>query len=151
MQNRTLVTGRLTADPELRHLSDGTAVVLFTVATPRIYSKKDEADFIDAVTWRKTAEFVCENFHKGKWIDLDGRIQTLSYTGKNDVKRKVTEIQAEHVSFVGDKSKEPGTAQQQSRGDGAPQFSSDFVPDFSVGGGGFDFSAPPPGDGDLPF
>ena len=35
MLNKTIVMGRLTADPELRHTANGTAVATFSIACER--------------------------------------------------------------------------------------------------------------------
>jgi len=79
MSNRCVLSGRLTADPELRQTQNGISVASFTIAVDRQYTPKDgerQADFIDIVAWRGTAEFVSKYFTKGKWIEVDGSIQT---------------------------------------------------------------------------
>lgn len=65
--NVVALMGRLVAEPELRHTTSGVATCTFRIAVDRSYSKDGErkADFIDIVTWRQTAEFVCKYFHKG--------------------------------------------------------------------------------------
>ena len=81
MLNTAIFMGRLTADPELRHTSSDTAVTSFTVAADRSYVKtgaERQADFIDVVAWRSTAEFICKYFKKGQLIAVQGSIQTLS-------------------------------------------------------------------------
>lgn len=125
MANFAIVTGRLTADLELRHTSADIPVVSFTVAVPRRYTGKDkerQADFIDCVSWRKCAEFICGNFHKGKWIEVSGTLNTRTYTDKNGNTRKATELVVENADFVGDKPKEPENPFGMPEG---------FVPDFS--------------------
>lgn len=109
MLNVSAIMGRLTADPELRHTQNNIAVTAFTVAVDRSYVKQGEdrqADFIDVVAWRSTAEFICKYFTKGKLIAISGAIQTRSYEDKNGNKRKATEIVANDVSFGGDKAKD---------------------------------------------
>ena len=61
MLNHIVVMGRLTKDPELRRTQNGTAVASFSLACDRDYKQEGgerETDFIDAVAWRGTAEFV---------------------------------------------------------------------------------------------
>jgi len=106
MANRIVLTGRLTADPELRQTpGEGVPVTSFTIAVPKKY-KKEGADFIDVVAWRQRAEFICQYFTKGKWIEIDGSLQTRSYEDKESKKRKAVEVLADEVSFVGDKPKD---------------------------------------------
>lgn len=106
MLNVAVLQGRLVADPELRHTQSGTAVCSFRVAVDRNFagaSGQRQADFIDIVAWRGTAEFVCKYFTKGQLIALSGRIQSRSYEDKTGSKRTAVEVVAEQVSFCGPK------------------------------------------------
>ena len=69
--NVAVVMGRLVADPELRHTPSDVAVTSFTLAVDRSYVKSGterQADFIDVVAWRSTADFVCKYFRKGQMM-----------------------------------------------------------------------------------
>ena len=106
MLNVAVLQGRLVADPELRHTQSSTAVCSFRVAVDRNFagaSSQRQADFIDIVAWRSTAEFVCKYFTKGQLIALSGRIQSRSYEDKTGSKRTAVEVVAEQVSFCGPK------------------------------------------------
>lgn len=104
MLNVVALMGRMTKDPELRHTPQGTPVCAFTVAVDR-YSKGSEkqADFLDCVAWRNTAEFICQYFQKGKMIGISGSIQTRTYQDKNGNNRKAVEIVVGNASFAGGK------------------------------------------------
>lgn len=111
--NVTVLMGRLTADPELKHTPNNVAVTSFTLAVDRAYVKQGaqrESDFIGIVAWRSTAEFICKYFRKGQMMAVQGQIQTRSYTDKDGNKRKAFEVVAENVSFCGSKSSESRTA-----------------------------------------
>lgn len=113
MLNVAVLMGRLVADPELRHTPNGIAVTTFTIAVDRGYAKagtERQADFIDIVAWRATAEFVCKYFRKGQMIAVEGSIQTRSYTDREGVKRKAFEIQANNVSFTESKRSSEGSS-----------------------------------------
>jgi len=99
--NSSNIIGRLTATPELKKTQSGTSVCSFTVAVNRRVKKgeESEADFIDCVAWKATAEFLCKYFEKGSMIAVSGRLQTRNYEDKNGRKIKVTEIVAEDISF----------------------------------------------------
>ena len=106
MTNVAVVNGRLVANPEVRSTPSGVSVCRFTVAVDRDYVKQGEqrqADFIDILAWRQTAEFVGKYFQKGSMISVVGSIQTGSYE-KDGIKRKTFEIEANSVSFCGGKS-----------------------------------------------
>ena len=100
--NVVALLGRLVAEPELRHTTSGVATCTFRIAVDRSYSKDGErkADFIDIVTWRQTAEFVCKYFHKGSMIAVNGSIQTRNYEDKNGNKRTAFGVVAEGVHFA---------------------------------------------------
>lgn len=103
MLNVVVLTGRLVADPELRHTPSDIAVTSFTIAVNRRFAKPGEerqTDFIDIVAWRNTAEFICKYFGKGQLIAIEGSIQTGSYQDKDGNKRKTFEIVARDAQFA---------------------------------------------------
>lgn len=107
MYNRVILMGRLTKDPELRTTQSGISMCRITVAVDRKFARQGEerqADFLDVVCWRQTAEFVCKYFSKGKMIHVEGTIQNDNYTDQNGVKHYRNTIIAENVAFCGDKS-----------------------------------------------
>ena len=67
MINNVVLVGRLTAEPELKKTQNGTSVCIFTLAVNRDFSKEgqQEADFIQCVAWKKTADYVTQYLHKG--------------------------------------------------------------------------------------
>ena len=107
MINMVALMGRLTYEPELRTTPSGVSVLRFQVACDRNYQRSGQdrqADFIDCVAWRQTAEFISRYFHKGSMIAVEGTIQTSNYTDKDGNKRKQIEVLANNVSFCGGKS-----------------------------------------------
>ena len=107
MINCAVIMGRLVADPELRTTTGGISVTSFCVAVDRNYVKPGEerqADFINVVAWRQTADFVTRYFRKGSMIAVQGSIQTRSYEDRTGAKRTAVEIVADNVSFCGSKS-----------------------------------------------
>ena len=112
MLNKAILVGRLTADPELKTTPNGVSVTSFSIACDRPYSKDGErqADFINIVAWRGTAEFIAKYFHKGSAIAIDGSIQTRRYTDKDGNSRTAFEVLASSVSFVERKSETTAAA-----------------------------------------
>ena len=86
----------------------------FSVAVDRRVKQGEEkqADFINIVAWKQTAEFICRYFNKGQRIALTGSIRTGSYTDKDGNKRYTFEVWAENVEFCESKG-EKQTAQPQ--------------------------------------
>ena len=112
MYNKAILIGRLVADPELKTTPNGVSVATFRVAVDRPFKQGGErkADFINVVAWRATAEFVARYFTKGKFIGVEGAIQTRDYTDKDGNKRYATEVIAEKCFFVGGKDNDNGGA-----------------------------------------
>ncbi len=110
MFNLVVLTGRLTADPELKYTPNNIPVTSFSIAVSRRYKAGEEtqADFINIVAWQKTAEFVTKYFSKGSMIGIEGSIQTRRYTDKEGKNRTVFEVVANNVQFV--ESKREGGA-----------------------------------------
>ena len=103
MINRAVLTGRMTRDPELKYTGNGTAVASFTLAVNRKFANQQgehEADFINCVAWRKTAEVLEKYTHKGSLVGVDGRIQTRSYDNQQGQKVYVTEIVVDDFTFL---------------------------------------------------
>ena len=102
MFNLVVLTGRLTADPELKTTANGLSVTTFSIAVDRRYRSGEErqTDFISIVAWRQTAEFVSKYFKKGSLIGIEGSIQTRRYQDKDGNNRNVFEVVANNVQFV---------------------------------------------------
>ena len=141
MFNLVVLTGRLTADPELRYTPNNIPVTSFSIAVSRRYKagEQAEADFINIVAWRQTAEFVTKYFQKGSMIGIEGSIQTRRYvdkeTGKN---RTAFEVVANNVQFV------------ESKRDGAAP-AGDIQPGFTNAGANEFTALSAESDDDLPF
>lgn len=101
--NKVILIGNLVADPELKKTPNGVSVTSFRIAIGRRFTRDGEApqaDFIDIVAWRNTAEFVTQYFNKGKPILVCGSIQSRNWTDQNGQKRYTVEVVADEVSFV---------------------------------------------------
>lgn len=107
MLNKVILQGRLVADPEIRHTTNGTAVTSFRLAVDRDFKSQNgekEADFINIVAWRNTAEFISRYFQKGQMAVIDGRLRVRDYTDREGNKRYMTEVVANSVYFAGSKA-----------------------------------------------
>lgn len=102
--NLSILTGRLTKDPEARQTANG-SMARFTLAVDRI-GKDKNADFIPCVAFGKTADSAATYLHKGTKIALDGRIQTGSYTNKEGVKVYTTDVIVNHWEFCESKQQD---------------------------------------------
>lgn len=108
--NKVILMGRLTKDPELRQTPNGISSCRFSIAVNRNFKNQQtgqyDADFINCIAWRQTAEFISKYFRKGQMITLDGTLRTGSYQDKNhsDVTHYTTDVYVDNAEFCGNKS-----------------------------------------------
>ena len=103
MINRVVLIGRLTRDPELRRTPQGDAVTSFTLAVNRSFTNADgqqQADFINCVVWKKTAENVERYCSKGSLVGVEGRLQSRTYENNQGQTVFVTEVVCNSVQFI---------------------------------------------------
>ena len=105
--NNSILTGRLTRNPETTTTPSGKALCKFTLAVGR--QKNDEVDFIPIVTWNKTAEFASKYFTKGQRVGLKGEIRTRTWDDNDGKKHYATEVVADSVYFMDSKTTQVAT------------------------------------------
>lgn len=115
MLNHIVLQGRWCSDPELRITQTGKSVTSCTLAVERDY-QRGETDFINVVTWNKTAEFLSSKFSRGQMAIVSGTLQIREWTDKEGNKKTTPEVVAERVHFCGGKKQE-----QQEEDDGDPE------------------------------
>jgi single-strand DNA-binding protein len=141
--NRVTLVGRLTRDPELRHLPSGTPVLQLGVANNG--RQKDESgnwtdkpNFFDVKVFGNQAEMLAQHLAKGRRVGIDGRLDWSSWEAQDGTKRSKVEIVAFQVQFL------------DSRGDGESQ--SQYIPSSDVAADQSDFvKAGAAADDDIPF
>jgi len=132
--NKVTLIGRLARDPELNYSGSGSANTRFTIAVDRRFPNKDgqrEADFIQCVSFGKTAENIAKFFAKGNRIAIVGNIQVSSYESQNGERRYSTNVIIDEFEFI--------ESRNQS------QMSQDFSSDNNQDG----FRSQPKGNDDL--
>lgn len=106
MAGETVITvvGNLTADPEIRTLSNGGTVANFTIAsTPRVYNSQanqledGDALFMRCTAWRDLATHCAQSLHKGMRVIAQGRLQQRSYQAKDGTNRTVIEMTVDEI------------------------------------------------------
>ena len=104
--NKVILVGRLAQDPDVRYTQGGKAVASFNLAVNRFgggSAQKESADFIPIVAWEKLAEICGNNISKGSKILVEGRLQIRSYEAQDGQRKRITEVVAQSVEFLGDK------------------------------------------------
>lgn len=92
--NLVTLIGRLTADPELKFFSSGTAISKGTIAIDRSYKKDNQTvtDFIPVEVWGKQAEYFATCFQKGYLIAVSGSLHIDRYVDSDGNNRNFAKI-----------------------------------------------------------
>jgi single-strand DNA-binding protein len=141
--NRVTLVGRLTRDPELKHLPSGSAVLELGLA---VNGRKQDAsgqwvdkpNFFDVKVFGNQAEMLSQHLAKGRRIGVDGRLDWSSWETAEGGKRSKVEVIAQSVQFL------------DSRGDGDGGGGGSFVPAGAAQPSAADFPSQP-ADDDIPF
>lgn len=101
--NKVMLIGRITKNIELKSTPNGKEVADFSIAVKRNYKNQNgeyEADFINCISFGKTAELLGKYTKKGDQIAIEGRINTRNYENKEGKKVYITEILVENIMFL---------------------------------------------------
>ncbi len=150
--NRVIITGNLTADPELRSLPSGTSVCKLRVAcnTRRKDGASgewvDKPNYFDVTVWGAQGENCARYLAKGRGVAVDGRLEWREWESDAG-KRSAIDIIADSVQFLGGGQGEGGGGGQQNRS---------FTPQSDVPVDTSDFATAPaggsaPSEDDIPF
>jgi single-strand DNA-binding protein len=150
--NRVVMTGNLTADPELRSLPSGMSVCSLRIAcnTRRKNGStgewEDKPNYFNVTVWGAQGENAARFLSKGRPVAIDGRLEWREWEAQDGTKRQATDIIADSVQFLG--SRDDATGGGAFTGSAAPQGS-----DVPVDRG--DFQPAPvagsTGEDDIPF
>ena len=101
--NRTILVGRLAADPEVSYTTNEIPVARFALAVGRPSKNGEkEVDFINIVAWRGLAKICGEYLKKGKPVAIEGKLHVRKYE-KNGENRYFTEVVASNMQMLDSK------------------------------------------------
>ena len=97
--NKVILVGNLGADPEIRRLNSGDAVVNLRIATSEQWRDRQSGERRERTEWHNVVIFnenlvkVAEQFlKKGSKVYLEGQLQTRSWDDQSGQKRYTTEV-----------------------------------------------------------
>lgn len=129
MINNVVLVGRLTRDAELRYTQTNIAVATFTLAVNRPFKNEAgerDADFINCVIWRQSAENLANWAKKGSLIGVTGVIQTRSYDNQQGQRVYVTEVVASNFQLLESRNSQQNNQGHQDHHGGYQQQGSSF-------------------------
>jgi len=102
--NKVFLAGNLTREPELRHISNGSAVADLRLAINRRYRDQNDKDreevvYVSVTVWGKTAENCSQYLTKGSPVLVEGRLK-LDEWEKDGQKQSRLGVVAERVQFL---------------------------------------------------
>ena len=98
--NKVILTGRLTAAPELRTTRSGKSVSEFSLAVDRIVNGEKQVDFIRCTAWDKQAELLCKYCGQGHKIAVVGALRVEKYTDAKGNERYKTYVLVSEIEFL---------------------------------------------------
>jgi single-strand DNA-binding protein len=105
--NKTLLLGRLGADPEMRAMPDGTYVCNFSIATSSVSTKsgerKEYTEWHKVVAFNKAADVAGEYLKKGSQVFVEGSLRTRKWQDKEGRDNYTTEIVVGRLVLIGGK------------------------------------------------
>jgi len=104
--NKTMLIGRLGADPEIRHTQNGDPVANLSLATSEKWKDKsgesnEKTEWHRIVAFGKLAELCRDYLSKGRQVYVEGKLQTRKWEDKDGNDRYTTEVVAREVVFLG--------------------------------------------------
>ena len=107
--NKAILIGNLGKDPEVRRLESGAVVCSFPIATSETYKDKtgqkvSKTEWHNIVMWRGLAEIAEKYLKKGSSVYIEGKIKTRSWEDQENNMRYTTEIVADQMTMLGNKS-----------------------------------------------
>lgn len=124
MINNVVLVGRLTRDADLKYTQSNIAVATFTLAVNRPFKNEAgerDADFINCVIWRQSAENLANWAKKGSLIGITGVIQTRSYDNQQGQRVYVTEVVASNFQLLESRNSQQNNQGHQDNHDGYQQ------------------------------
>jgi len=138
--NKVILLGRVGADPEVKYMPSGNAVLNLSLATNRKFKNQESGNYEDKTEWHrvvffnKPAETIGQYVKKGQQLYVEGRLQTRKWQDKDGVEKYSTDIISDNFTFIGSKSDSVDTDNQSSKNND-----------------NFDQSSPAQQDDDIPF
>ena len=149
--NQVILTGRITADVEVKTTMSGVSVCSFSLAVRRRFPDGNGeylTDFFRCVAWRQTAEYLRKYAYRGQKIAVVGNLQNRSYDAQDGTKRHLTEVILDSVELLElPKEANGGGAQNAQAGTGGGNAQNQQA----NAGGGTQTGFTPVDDDELPF
>lgn len=132
--NKVILVGNMGADPEVRHMKNGSSVTTIKVATSESWKDKATGEKQERTEWHRInffgrlAEVAGEYLKKGSQVYIEGRLRTDEYE-KDGIKRYSTSIIADEMQMLGGRGNDDSKPSKPRTANSKPDTSEDFNDD----------------------
>lgn len=107
--NKVILIGRLTKDPELKEIKDGsTQFCKFSLAVNNGHINENgerDVDFIPVIIWGKQAIVFANYMKKGSLVSITGKLKIRSFEDSENNRKYFSEVLTEEFQFLESKNK----------------------------------------------
>ncbi|NIG99420.1 MAG: single-stranded DNA-binding protein [Buchnera aphidicola (Periphyllus acericola)] len=96
--NKVILIGYLGQNPDIRYMTNGSAVANINIATSESWKDKNTGELKEKTEWHKVvlfgklAEIAGEYLKKGSQVYIEGSLKTRKWVDQNNLDRYTTEI-----------------------------------------------------------
>lgn len=107
--NKVILIGNLGSDPEVRHLSSGSVVANFNIATSESYTNKNgekvtQTEWHRIELWDGLAKVAEQYLKKGQTVYIEGKLKTENWQDNDGNNRTTTRIRGLNMTMLGGRS-----------------------------------------------
>jgi len=104
--NKVILIGNLGSDPEVRHLSSGSVVANFNIATSESYTNKNgervtQTEWHRIELWDGLAKVAEQYLKKGQPVYIEGKLKTENWQDSDGNNRTTTRIRGLNMTMLG--------------------------------------------------
>lgn len=123
--NKVILIGNLGSDPEIRHLSSGSVVANFNIATSESYTNKNgervtQTEWHRIELWDGLARIAEQYLKKGQPVYIEGKLRTENWQDSDGNNRTTTRIRGLNMTLLGGRAEQHGVSDEPTA---APQSS----------------------------
>lgn len=123
--NKVILLGRVGKDPKIQQFDGGNKASFSVATTERGFTTRDgkeipeKTEWHNIVCWKGLSTIVERFVKKGDLIYLEGKITTRSWDSDNG-KKYITEIVADNIELLGNKTESKVAEDMEQESDGLP-------------------------------
>ena len=131
--NIVILTGRLTADPEMKYTAGGLAIATFSIAVNHSRKNKQtnewivESSFFSAKAFGPTAERIVKRYAKGDSVLINAELKQEQWTNRDGQKRSAVVLLIGKIEDAAYKPRQ-NTAEQQPQAHAQPAYTQPTTP-----------------------